>query len=94
MFVDGKMSSTLVLKTFLDAELTALQRLSTSPFTQSTQINLILIEAKHKIQRALVEQVNNSLAIACLLSYCISSLPPTQAKAWINDALCALTVKA
>jgi hypothetical protein len=80
-------SSTIVVNTFLDTELSALQQLSTSPLTQSIQINLILTEAKHKINRNRTEHVNNNLAIACLLGFAVDALAPAQAKAWINDAL-------
>jgi hypothetical protein len=71
--------------TFLDAELSSLQQLSNASVTDSAQINVILTTAKHRIKSNLTQQVNNWLAIACLLGWCLESLPPDQAKAWTKD---------
>jgi hypothetical protein len=77
-------------KTFLDEQLLAIQELSTiaAPhIDHAAHINEILTIAKRKIKVDLQEQVNNSLAIACLVGWCFAVLPPDKAKAWVDDVL-------
>ena len=73
--------------TFLDEQLSALTKLSSTVAQNTVQINAILSTAKAKIKANNKEIINNSFAVACLIGWCNDSLDKQIAKAWVADLL-------